>query len=124
MSYIPNAKRYDERRLNGADDRDWTAPDIAWTYGRTSVGVNVFETGRAVIRRAFDRGVTHFDLAKQLWAAVWICRGELRRDSAQRFWPTFEIELGDLYESRRDRWPDPMARAVRASTYLRLSTKA
>jgi L-glyceraldehyde 3-phosphate reductase len=26
-------------------------------------GVNVFETGRAVIRRAFDRGVTHFDLA-------------------------------------------------------------
>jgi L-glyceraldehyde 3-phosphate reductase len=26
-------------------------------------GVNVFETARAVIRRAFDRGVTHFDLA-------------------------------------------------------------
>jgi L-glyceraldehyde 3-phosphate reductase len=26
-------------------------------------GINVFETGRAVIRRAFDRGVTHFDLA-------------------------------------------------------------
>jgi L-glyceraldehyde 3-phosphate reductase len=25
--------------------------------------VNVFETGRAVVRRAFDRGVTHFDLA-------------------------------------------------------------
>jgi L-glyceraldehyde 3-phosphate reductase len=26
-------------------------------------GVDVFETGRAIIRRAFDRGVTHFDLA-------------------------------------------------------------
>jgi L-glyceraldehyde 3-phosphate reductase len=26
-------------------------------------GINVFETGRAVVRRAFDRGVTHFDLA-------------------------------------------------------------
>jgi L-glyceraldehyde 3-phosphate reductase len=26
-------------------------------------GVDVFETGRAVVRRAFDRGVTHFDLA-------------------------------------------------------------
>lgn len=26
-------------------------------------GVDVFETGRATIRRAFDRGVTHFDLA-------------------------------------------------------------
>jgi L-glyceraldehyde 3-phosphate reductase len=26
-------------------------------------GVDSFETGRAIIRRAFDRGVTHFDLA-------------------------------------------------------------
>jgi len=26
-------------------------------------GVNVFETCRAIMRRAFDRGVTHFDLA-------------------------------------------------------------
>jgi len=26
-------------------------------------GVDVFETGRAMLRRAFDRGVTHFDLA-------------------------------------------------------------
>jgi L-glyceraldehyde 3-phosphate reductase len=26
-------------------------------------GADVFETGRAVLRRAFDRGVTHFDLA-------------------------------------------------------------
>src|SRR5258708_31147734 len=29
-------------------------------------GINVFETGRAVVRRAFDRGVTHFDLANNL----------------------------------------------------------
>jgi L-glyceraldehyde 3-phosphate reductase len=26
-------------------------------------GADVFETGRAIVRRAFDRGVTHFDLA-------------------------------------------------------------
>lgn len=26
-------------------------------------GTDVFETGRAILRRAFDRGVTHFDLA-------------------------------------------------------------
>ena len=32
-------------------------------FGRTSAGADVFETGRAMIRRAFDRGVTHFDLA-------------------------------------------------------------
>ena len=31
--------------------------------GRTSGGLDLYETGRAILRRAFDRGVTHFDLA-------------------------------------------------------------
>jgi L-glyceraldehyde 3-phosphate reductase len=38
-------------------------PPISVGLWQNFGGVNVFETGRAVIRRAFDRGVTHFDLA-------------------------------------------------------------
>jgi L-glyceraldehyde 3-phosphate reductase len=38
-------------------------PPISLGLWQNFGGVNVFETGRAVIRRAFDRGVTHFDLA-------------------------------------------------------------
>jgi len=40
-------------------------PDILMVPGlwQNFGGVDAFETGRAIVRRAFDRGVTHFDLA-------------------------------------------------------------
>jgi L-glyceraldehyde 3-phosphate reductase len=38
-------------------------PPVSLGLWQNFGGVDVFETGRAVIRRAFDRGVTHFDLA-------------------------------------------------------------
>ena len=38
-------------------------PPVSLGLWQNFGGADVFETGRAVIRRAFDRGVTHFDLA-------------------------------------------------------------
>jgi len=38
-------------------------PAISLGLWQNFGGADVFETGRAIIRRAFDRGVTHFDLA-------------------------------------------------------------
>ncbi|MBL8839605.1 MAG: aldo/keto reductase [Alphaproteobacteria bacterium] len=38
-------------------------PPIALGLWQNFGGVDAYETGRAVVRRAFDRGVTHFDLA-------------------------------------------------------------
>ena len=38
-------------------------PPVSLGLWQNFGGSDVFETGRAVIRRAFDRGVTHFDLA-------------------------------------------------------------
>jgi L-glyceraldehyde 3-phosphate reductase len=38
-------------------------PPISLGLWQNFGGEDVFETGRAVVRRAFDRGVTHFDLA-------------------------------------------------------------
>ena len=34
-----------------------------WACGTTSAGWTIFENGRAMVRRAFDLGITHFDLA-------------------------------------------------------------
>ena len=62
MTYLPNAERYagSFRRcgLSGLD-----LPPISLGLWHNFGGTDVFETGRAVVRRAFDRGVTHFDLA-------------------------------------------------------------
>nr|WP_269450542.1 L-glyceraldehyde 3-phosphate reductase [Sphingomonas sp. CCH9-H8] len=38
-------------------------PAISLGLWQNFGGVDVYETGRAMLRRAFDRGVTHFDLA-------------------------------------------------------------
>jgi L-glyceraldehyde 3-phosphate reductase len=63
MSYAPDAKRYDGAPFRQVGRSGIVLPPISLGLWQNFGGVNVFETGRAVIRRAFDRGVTHFDLA-------------------------------------------------------------
>jgi L-glyceraldehyde 3-phosphate reductase len=63
MTYIPNEKRYDGASFKQCGRSGIVLPPISLGLWQNFGGVNVFETGRAVIRRAFDRGVTHFDLA-------------------------------------------------------------
>jgi L-glyceraldehyde 3-phosphate reductase len=63
MAYIPDAKRYDGVQFNRCGRSGVVLPSISLGLWQNFGGVDVFETGRAVIRRAFDRGVTHFDLA-------------------------------------------------------------
>ena len=63
MTYIPNEKRYDGALFERCGQSGIVLPRISLGLWQNFGGVNVFETGRAVIRRAFDRGVTHFDLA-------------------------------------------------------------
>ena len=63
MTYIPDQKRYDGALFNRCGQSGIVLPPISLGLWQNFGGVNIFETGRAVIRRAFDRGVTHFDLA-------------------------------------------------------------
>jgi L-glyceraldehyde 3-phosphate reductase len=63
MSFIPNAKRYDDAMFRRSGRSGIVLPPISLGLWQNFGGVNVFETSRAVVRRAFDRGVTHFDLA-------------------------------------------------------------
>ncbi|USI71930.1 L-glyceraldehyde 3-phosphate reductase [Sphingomonas morindae] len=62
--YIADPNRYDGRmpyRRCGRSGLD--LPAISLGLWQNFGGADVFETGRAILRRAFDRGVTHFDLA-------------------------------------------------------------
>jgi len=63
MSYVPNAKRYDGAMFRRCGKSGIVLPPVSIGLWQNFGGTDVFETGRAVIRRAFDRGVTHFDLA-------------------------------------------------------------
>jgi L-glyceraldehyde 3-phosphate reductase len=61
--YIPNPSRYDHAIFRRCGRSGLVLPPVSLGLWQNFGGADVFETGRATIRRAFDRGVTHFDLA-------------------------------------------------------------
>jgi L-glyceraldehyde 3-phosphate reductase len=63
MTYVPDAKRYEQAGFRRCGRSGILLPPISLGLWQNFGGEDVFETGRAVVRRAFDRGVTHFDLA-------------------------------------------------------------
>ena len=63
MSYLPDRNRYEAANFRRCGRSGLVLPPVSLGLWQNFGGTDVFETGRAVIRRAFDRGVTHFDLA-------------------------------------------------------------
>lgn len=61
--YLANSSRYDSIDYRPVGRSGLKLPPISLGLWQNFGGTDVFETGRAVVRRAFDRGVTHFDLA-------------------------------------------------------------
>ena len=59
----PNPNRNEGAQFRRCGKSGLILPAISSGFWQNFGGVNVFETCRAVVRRAFDRGVTHFDLA-------------------------------------------------------------
>lgn len=61
--YLPDPNRYNVANFRRCGNSGLVLPAITLGLWQNFGGADVFETGRAMIRRAFDRGVTHFDLA-------------------------------------------------------------
>src|SRR5882672_8821298 len=61
--YCPSDEHYREACFRRTGRSGLQLPAISLGLWQNFGGVDVCETGRAVLRRAFDRGVTHFDLA-------------------------------------------------------------
>jgi len=63
MDYMPAADRYERAPFRRCGRSGLRLPPISLGLWHNFGGVDPFENGRAIVRRAFDRGVTHFDLA-------------------------------------------------------------
>ena len=74
--------------------------------GRTSAATDVYETGRAVLRRAFDRGVTHFDLANNYGPPYGSAEENFGRVLATDF-AAHRDELIISSKAGWDMWPGP-----------------
>ena len=62
-AYLPSDKRYDSMRYNRCGHSGLKLPAISLGLWHNFGGVDVLENARAMLWRAFDLGITHFDLA-------------------------------------------------------------
>jgi L-glyceraldehyde 3-phosphate reductase len=64
MSYLPANDRYDNKmNYRRCGKSGIKLPEISLGLWHNFGGVDVLENGRAMLRYAFDQGITHFDLA-------------------------------------------------------------
>ena len=63
MTISPSPTRYDAMRYNRCGRSGLKLPAISLGLWHNFGGVDTFENARAMVHRAFDLGITHFDLA-------------------------------------------------------------
>ncbi len=63
MNYLPSNSRYSEMKYNRCGESGLKLPAISLGLWHNFGEVTLFETSREMVRKAFDFGITHFDLA-------------------------------------------------------------
>lgn len=63
MAYVPAPDRYESMKFNRCGNSGLLLPAISLGLWHNFGSVDVFDNGRAIVHRAFDCGITHFDLA-------------------------------------------------------------
>jgi len=63
MSYLPSSERYTGMIYNRCGRSGLKLPAVSLGLWHNFGGVTAFENSRAMLRKAFDLGITHFDLA-------------------------------------------------------------
>ena len=117
-AYIADPARYDGampyRRVGRSGLK---LPAISLGLWQNFGGDDVFETGRAMLRRAFDRGVTHFDLANNYGPPYGSAEENFGRVLASDF-ATHRDELIISTKAGWDMWPGPYGDIGSSRKYL------
>lgn len=106
MSYSPSETRYDNMRYNRCGHSGLKLPAIALGLWHNFGGADVFENGRAMVRRAFDLGITHFDLANN-YGPPYGSAEETFGKILQKDFASYRDELIISSKAGWDMWPGP-----------------
>jgi L-glyceraldehyde 3-phosphate reductase len=107
MAYAAAEDRYDGRMSYRRSGRSGLRlPAISLGLWQNFGGADVFETGRAILRRAFDLGVTHFDLANNYGSPYGSAEENFGRVLKTDFAP-YRDEMVISTKAGWDMWPGP-----------------
>jgi L-glyceraldehyde 3-phosphate reductase len=106
MTYTPAEDRYERMPYRRTGRSGLKLPAVSlglwWNFG----GDRPFEAGRAIVRRAFDLGITHFDLANNYGPPYGSAEETFGRILASGLRP-FRDELVISTKAGYDMWPGP-----------------
>ena len=106
MTYVPQSDRYEQHEYRRCGRSGLDLPPVSLGLWHNFGGTDVYETGRAVVRRAFDRGVTHFDLANNYGPPYGSAEENFGKMLAQDLRP-HRNELVISSKAGWDMWPGP-----------------
>jgi L-glyceraldehyde 3-phosphate reductase len=104
--YLPAKKRYDTMLYNRLGRSGLKLPAISLGWWYNFGGLDNLENGRAIARRAFDLGVTHFDLANNYGPPPGSAEENFGTLFKQDFHP-YRDELIISTKAGYDMWPGP-----------------
>jgi len=106
MTYIAAENRYESMPYKRCGKSGLKLPEISLGLWHNWGDVDDFEDGRARLRRAFDLGITHFDLANNYGPPY----GSAERNFGKMFAMDFKSHRDELIISSKagwDMWPGP-----------------
>ena len=106
MTYLPSQTRYDTMRYNRCGRSGLKLPAISLGLWHNFAGVDTFENARAMVLRAFDLGITHFDLANNYGPPPGSAEENFGKILRQDLAP-YRDELIISTKAGYDMWPGP-----------------
>jgi L-glyceraldehyde 3-phosphate reductase len=118
MTYLADQARYDAGAVfRRCGHSGLELPAISLGLWHNFGDANPLETQRAILRRAFDRGVTHFDLANNYGPPYGSAERNFGTIFAQDFRP-YRDELILSTKAGYDMWPGPYGQGGGSRKYL------
>ncbi|MBN1286423.1 MAG: L-glyceraldehyde 3-phosphate reductase [Anaerolineae bacterium] len=106
MTIVPSDKRYDTMVYRRSGRSGLLLPAVSLGLWHNFGGVDTLENARAMIRRAFDLGVTHFDLANNYGPPAGSAEENFGRILAQDLAP-YRDEMVISTKAGYFMWPGP-----------------
>ncbi len=106
MTFLPSTPRYESMTYRRSGRSGLQLPAVSLGLWHNFGGVDSFENGRAMIRRAFDLGITHFDLANNYGPPPGSAEENLGKILAQDLRP-YRDELIISTKAGYWMWPGP-----------------
>jgi L-glyceraldehyde 3-phosphate reductase len=106
MPYVAAADRYESMPYRRTGRSGLQLPAISLGLWQNFGGDRPLETARAILRRAFDLGITHFDLANNYGPPYGSAEENFGRIMAKDFTP-YRDELIISSKAGYDMWPGP-----------------